>query len=166
MISVFNVEIGTLDKDITSNDDFDELSLKIVTGLKQRSIRDRFSREADSLFLEAKRSMISSNSTIPTWFIIMTIVLGWNEFIAIVRNPMLTILLILFLSISYFIWYTNMTGPVVQIARASASELGNQVGEQIKIRGYDKILDFGGVQAKILEFLTSSETDQGELLEN
>ncbi len=40
------------------------------------------------MFIEAKRSLIQTEAKIPYWFVVLTILLGWNEFIAVISNPM------------------------------------------------------------------------------
>lgn len=75
--------------------DFQE-SLVVLTEAKQMELAERFRREADAYFLEAKRSMVSSISQIPVWMYGVIAVLGWNEFITVLRNPLyFTLLLIL-----------------------------------------------------------------------
>lgn len=77
--------------------DFDfEESLTVLSEAKQVQLAERFRREADAYFLEAKRSMVSSISQIPVWMYGVIAILGWNEFIAVLRNPLyFTLLLIL-----------------------------------------------------------------------
>lgn len=82
---------------------------------------------------------------IPPWFIILTLALGWNEFLAIVRNPVLTLLLLCAVAgivtvltiVIYLVWYTNLAGPVLQIVKVSTKEFGRQLHSQMKDRGFD-----------------------------
>jgi hypothetical protein len=66
-----------------------------------QAIRDRFKKEADVLFIEAKRSMVVTTAKIPYWFVTLTVVLGWNEFMAVLRNPVYFTLLLIVLSGMY-----------------------------------------------------------------
>lgn len=75
--------------------DFQE-TLVVLSEAKQMELAERFRREADAYFLEAKRSMVSSISQIPVWMYGVIAILGWNEFITVLRNPLyFTLLLIL-----------------------------------------------------------------------
>lgn len=47
------------------------------------------------MFLEAKRATVSRKAEIPTWFILLTIALGWNELLVIMYNPMMTLFLLM-----------------------------------------------------------------------
>lgn len=129
-------------------------------------IKDRFSRETDSLFVEAKRATVVSRPVIPQWFIILTIALGWNELMAILRNPLLTLLLAIILGLSYLTWYTNMTGPVLQIALAGATEFGRQTKSLLKEKGFDadeKITHIRHLWESIFGFCASIEQDNIEM---
>ncbi|KAJ3258360.1 Dynamin-like GTPase that mediates homotypic ER fusion [Boothiomyces macroporosus] len=137
LISKFDVPTSSLDQDIVQNSDFDVSSFQIISPTRQQVVRERFGKEADGLYVEAKRSTVASRAVIPPWFIVMTIALGWNEFLAILRNPLLTLLFLIAIATSYLIYYTKMGGPVLQVVKASTREVGNQVKEQLKSSGYD-----------------------------
>ncbi|KAJ3368316.1 Dynamin-like GTPase that mediates homotypic ER fusion [Kappamyces sp. JEL0680] len=117
--------------------DFNIAALTMITTGRHVSIKERFAKEADSMYLEAKRATVKSKAEIPYWFIMLTIALGWNEFVAILRNPMLTLMLLVSAAVTYLIFYTNMGGPVLQIAKATVGEMANQAKDQLKLRGVD-----------------------------
>ena len=48
----------------------------------------RFRREADAHYVEAKRSTVAGIAQIPYWIYGMLVVLGWNEAMMILFNPM------------------------------------------------------------------------------
>lgn len=52
------------------------------------SLESRFKRDADAAFVEAKRSMVSSVSQVPVWMYGALAVLGWNEAMAVLFNPL------------------------------------------------------------------------------
>lgn len=66
-----------------------------ISPLKLQGLKDRFKREADVMFVEAKRSVVATTAKIPPWFIGLTILLGWNEFVAIMFNPVYFLMIIL-----------------------------------------------------------------------
>ncbi|KAF8258375.1 protein SEY1 [Lactarius quietus] len=56
----------------------------------------RFRREADAHYVEAKRSTVASIAQIPLWMYGILVVLGWNEAMMVLFNPLyFTLLLIL-----------------------------------------------------------------------
>ena len=120
----------------------------MISAVRQVAMKDRFGREADSLYLEAKRATFKTNAEIPYWFIVLTILLGWNEFLLILRNPLLTFTLLiaaagttLYLTeVGYIIFYTNTGGPIMQIAKATTQESLKQFHNQLKERGLDPAL--------------------------
>jgi protein SEY1 len=127
--------------------------LVLLNSVRLASLKERFNRESDSLYLDAKRAIVSSNSAVPPWFIVMTVALGWNEFMAILRNPLLTMMLLMVLGATYLIWYTNMGGPVLQVVKVSTQEFGRQVNDQLKERGFDAIKIKQQVSTKIAALL-------------
>lgn len=115
------------------------------------AISDRFKKESDSLFIEARRSTVVSDFAIPPWFLVLTVVLGWNELLVILRNPILTMLLFMISAAVYVMWYTKMTGPAMQIARATTFELGNQIKQELMNRGIDLTPVLDGSLLRTLE---------------
>lgn len=92
--------------------DFDfEESLIVLSESKQVQLAERFRREADAYFLEAKRSMVSSISQIPVWMYGVIAVLGWNEFIAVLRNPLYFTLLLILGAAAFITIQLNMVSP-------------------------------------------------------
>lgn len=55
---------------------------------KLLSLESRFKRDADAAYVEAKRSMVSSVAQIPVWMYGVLVVLGWNEAMAVLFNPL------------------------------------------------------------------------------
>jgi hypothetical protein len=71
--------------------DLCRLNLKestLIAPNKLDAIRTQFKREANVIFVEAKRSTVATAVKIPGWFIVLTIFLGWNEFMTVLRNPL------------------------------------------------------------------------------
>lgn len=120
------------DFEIESTDDFDfKQSLTILTEAKQIDISNRFKRESDAFYLEAKRSVVSTTAKIPTWAIAAMIFLGWNEFMTIIRNPLYMVLFILSISFAYVIFALNLWGPLERIITAVVGEATRMAKERI-----------------------------------
>jgi hypothetical protein len=60
----------------------------LLSPTKLVSIESRFKRDADAAYVEAKRSMVSSVAQIPVWMYGMLVVLGWNEAMTVLFNPL------------------------------------------------------------------------------
>lgn len=70
-------------------DEFDfESTLTIFSETKALDISNRFRRDADAYYVEAKRSTVSGIAQIPYWIYAVLVVLGWNEAMAILFNPL------------------------------------------------------------------------------
>lgn len=80
--------------------DFDFASTKtIYSETKQMDIQSRFRRDADAFYVEAKRSVVSSIAQIPIWMYGVLVVLGWNEAMLVLFNPLyFTLMLVLLVS--------------------------------------------------------------------
>lgn len=90
-------------------------SLTILTESKADELANRFRREADAYYLEAKRSMVSSISQVPVWIYAVMVLLGWNEFIAVIRSPIYFTFLLLLGTGAYVTYHLNMVslGPTM-----------------------------------------------------
>lgn len=74
---------------LTSEDDFDFPStLTIFTETKALDLTNRFRKDADAFYVEAKRSTVSSVAQIPYWMYGVLVVLGWNEAMVVLFNPL------------------------------------------------------------------------------
>lgn len=70
-------------------EEFDfESTLTIFSETKAMDITNRFRRDADAYYVEAKRSTVSGIAQIPYWIYGVLVVLGWNEAMAILFNPL------------------------------------------------------------------------------
>ncbi|KAJ3187356.1 Dynamin-like GTPase that mediates homotypic ER fusion [Gaertneriomyces sp. JEL0708] len=143
LYSKMDVPIEELDQTIVSDERFDRQSLVVLSPAKLQALRDKFKKEADLLFVEAKRSMVVTTAKIPPWFIVMTVMLGWNEFTTVLYNPIYFVTLLLIAAGIYAVWYTGTARPVLNIARAMLKESGNQVGLKLREKGVnvDGIMD-------------------------
>jgi hypothetical protein len=111
--------------------------------MKALDLTNRFRREADAYYVEAKRSTVSSIAQIPVWMYGVLVVLGWNEAMTVLFNPLYFVTLLVGLVFAYVdplfafvlekethpstnrftIVRTNMVGPLFQVSRT----IGNEV---------------------------------------
>ncbi|KAF9358861.1 Dynamin-like GTPase that mediates homotypic ER fusion [Mortierella sp. AD094] len=116
---------------LESSDDFDfDQSLRVLSETRQQELATQLKRKADASYVEAKRSVVATQAKIPPWVSVALIILGWNEFISILTNP-------LYLSITVMVgvpivalWYLNMLGVVQTV--------GRKAYDQAMIIGKDK----------------------------
>ncbi|KAG8882818.1 Dynamin-like GTPase that mediates homotypic ER fusion [Tulasnella sp. 332] len=113
--------------------DFDFAATKIVfSETKQMDIQARFRRDADAFYVEAKRSIVSSIAQIPMWMYGVLVVLGWNEAMMVLFNPLYFTLLLLVLAGSYAIIKMGLTGPLIQVTRTVTGEVQRQATQRLR----------------------------------
>lgn len=79
----------------TNTEEFDFPSTLVVfTETKSLDLENRFRRDADAYYVEAKRSTVSSIAQIPVWMYGVLVVLGWNEAMTVLFNPLYFTMLI------------------------------------------------------------------------
>jgi hypothetical protein len=72
-----------------SDPEFDfESSLQILSETKKLELENRFKKDADAYYVEAKRSVVSTMSQIPSWVYGLLLVLGRNDLKGILFNPL------------------------------------------------------------------------------
>eukprot|EP01116_Phalansterium_solitarium_P024479 TRINITY_DN899_c0_g2_i1.p1 TRINITY_DN899_c0_g2~~TRINITY_DN899_c0_g2_i1.p1 ORF type:complete len:745 (+),score=138.06 TRINITY_DN899_c0_g2_i1:153-2387(+) len=98
-----------------------EPSLVILSPEEASALREQFSEAARSLYLQALRDQenIATVSRVPTYMIVLVLMLGFNEFLYILTNPMLLILLILAAGFASVVHFLNLSGPVPKSAKSA-----------------------------------------------
>ena len=107
---------------------------RLLTTKQKAKISKRFKKDADAVYLDAKRSIAANRTSIPPFMYVLLLVLGWNEFMMILRNPILFVLSIILLTGFYFAYNMQMVGPILTIT--------NSVLNQSKTVIKDKLKDF------------------------
>jgi len=131
------VPIGGVDEDDGKSL---EEEMTVLADSKRQDITVRFKKTADGVYVEAKRSAIGGMTQIPLYFYGLLFALGWNEIVAVLRNPVYFIFLIL-LAVGAYVTYTlNLWGPILKMTNA-ATQQGLEEGKR-----------------RLREFLESSDT--------
>lgn len=115
----------------------------ILTEAKQVDLTTRFKRTADALYVEAKRSTISSVASIPIYFYALLLALGWNEIWAVLRNPLYFIFIIVLAVVAYVIYTLNLAGPMMRMGNAMMAQ-----GVEIAREKLREFVDAPGAGAK------------------
>lgn len=115
------------------------LEIIIIEEQKRTDLSDQLSLEFQNIYIEAKRSLLSQSSQIPTWIYILIVILGWNEFVSIIKSPLYLLLSIMCL-IAYGI--TNVLGIqdlIIAKGRARFENLVKQFYQMLsQMTGDDK----------------------------
>ncbi|RDX47836.1 protein SEY1 [Lentinus brumalis] len=118
---------------LTSTEEFDfPATLVIFSETKSLDLTNRFRKDADAYFVEAKRSTVSSVAQIPYWMYGVLVVLGWNEAMVVLFNPLYFAMLLLLLASAWIIVQLGMVGPVFQIFRTLGGEVHRQVESRLR----------------------------------
>ncbi|KAH9948961.1 protein SEY1 [Amylocystis lapponica] len=119
--------------DSLSGDDFDFPStLVIFSETKILDLMARFRRDADAYYVEAKRSTVSSVAQVPMWMYGMLVVLGWNEAMAVLFNPLYFTMLLIFLASAWVIVQLGLVGPIFQVSRTVGGEIQRQASTRLR----------------------------------
>ncbi|KAL1746547.1 RHD3/Sey1 [Schizophyllum fasciatum] len=121
------VELPSEPTDSLTQEDFDfEATLTVFSETKTMDLTNKFRRDADAYYVEAKRSTVASVAQIPVWMYGVLVVLGWNEAMAVLFNPMYFTLLLISLVSAYIIIQLGLAGPLFQVLRTITAEVQRQ----------------------------------------
>lgn len=117
--------------------------LILIPPSKFGTMKTRFRKEADSTFIEAKRAMTATVTQIPWWFIGLTIALGWNELMLILRSPLFFLTLAIIASTVYVIYSLGLSKAILSISFSTVQTTFDELKIYIKSKGFDieEILD-------------------------
>lgn len=106
------------------SDDDEELREfgEILSETEKAEVMAKFKREIDAKFVETKRSIIQHVTQIPYYIYLVILVLGWNEFMAVLRNPFFFTLLLMVGAAVYVMYLMNVLMPAVAVGRRMAQE--------------------------------------------
>ena len=106
----------------------------------KNELKEVIKREAESMFLDAKRALVSGSGSIPIWVFILLIVLGWNEFMAILSSPIYLFLTLIIISSAFIIHHLHLSGPLMNFTYALLSYLNApvNVANEMNIKAKDE----------------------------
>ncbi|KKY29264.1 putative protein sey1 [Phaeomoniella chlamydospora] len=94
----------------------------ILNDAKRQDLTVRFKKAADGVYVEAKRSAIGGMTQVPLYFYGLLLALGWNEIVAVLRNPAYFFLLFVILVGAYITYQLNLWGPMIKMANAASAQ--------------------------------------------
>ncbi|GMM27875.1 dynamin-like GTPase [Martiniozyma asiatica (nom. inval.)] len=104
----------------------------ILTEKQQNKVSHRLKKETDAIYIEAKRSIVANTSSIPIYIYIIIAILGWNEFVFVLKNPLLFLLSILLISGFYLAYNTQMLGPIISVTTAALNQSKKVAKDRLK----------------------------------
>ncbi|KAF7966477.1 hypothetical protein HWV62_43561 [Athelia sp. TMB] len=114
-------------------DEFDfESTLTVFTETKELELTAKFRRDADAYYVEAKRSTVASIAQIPLWMYGVIVVLGWNEAMAVLFNPLYFTVLVIGLGAAWITVQLGLVGPLFQITRSVGGEVQRQASNRLR----------------------------------
>ncbi|KAG8726786.1 Dynamin-like GTPase that mediates homotypic ER fusion, partial [Ceratobasidium sp. 428] len=129
----FTLPSDTDDNTLTGENEFDfPASLIVLSASKQADINARFRRDADAYYVEAKRSTVSSVAQIPVWMYGVLVVLGWNEAMVVLFNPLYFAFLLMTLASLWIIVQLNLAGPILAVFRSVGGEVQRQASNRLR----------------------------------
>ncbi|KAE9403661.1 root hair defective 3 GTP-binding protein [Gymnopus androsaceus JB14] len=119
--------------DSTMEDAFDfESSLVVFSETKALDLAAKFRKDADLAYVEAKRSTVSSVAQIPFWMYGVLVVLGWNEFMMVLFNPIYFMFLLIAGAGAYLVIQLGLAGPLLSITQTMAGEVQRQASQRLR----------------------------------
>ena len=98
-----------LSDSLAGTDEFDfDSTLVVFTETKALELTTKFRKDADAYYVEAKRSTVSSVAQIPYWMYGILVVLGWNEAMTVLFNPVYFTLLLIAL-VTLFVFFFSFS---------------------------------------------------------
>ncbi|OQD78518.1 hypothetical protein PENDEC_c001G07093 [Penicillium decumbens] len=94
----------------------------ILSDSKRQELTVRFKKTADGVYVEAKRSAIGGMTQVPLYFYGILLALGWNEIIAVLRNPAYFVLLFVCAVGAYITYQLNLWGPILKMTEAASHQ--------------------------------------------
>ena len=99
-----------------------EEEMTVISDARCADLSTRFKKTADGVYVEAKRSAIGGITQVPLYFYGLLLVLGWNEIVAVLRNPLYFIMLALLGAGGYVTYNLNLWGPMIRMADAATKQ--------------------------------------------
>ena len=89
-----------------------------------RMLQDRFKKESEQAYVSALREQEGKNSSmnIPPFFWVVMVVLGFNEFYALLSNPLLLVGFLLFGTACWVMWFLGFADVPLEIASTLATD--------------------------------------------
>lgn len=105
---------------------------EVISEKDKAGVLSKFKKEIDARFIETKKSIIQHVTQIPYYIYLIILVLGWNEFMAILRNPLLTTLILVFGGGLYVLYRLGQLNQVIYLAQHFTNEALSLAKERLR----------------------------------
>lgn len=112
----------SIDTDSEDEEEENPCFAEILSESDKAAILAKFKKEINAKFVETKRSIIQNVTQIPYYIYLVILVLGWNEFMAIIRNPLFFTLALLLGAGAYVMYHLNLLKPASIVAQRMIDE--------------------------------------------
>ncbi|KXS09730.1 root hair defective 3 GTP-binding protein [Gonapodya prolifera JEL478] len=126
-------EVAAFFSDLT----IEESSLQLLSLARLDDIRERFARDIETLYTDAKRSVINMTAVLPPWAVIAMAVLGWNEFTTVLSSPAYFISFLVVGLLGWFLYSAGLLGTVQNMAVAAGKQAWKPVQTQLEATGLE-----------------------------
>lgn len=104
----------------------------ILNELQKEKVLQSFKRQINLTVLDSKRSIIKTTTSIPLWIYALIVVLGWNEFMMVLRNPLFVTLALIVAVSLFFIHRFGLWSPVMNMAHNAVDEVRITAKEKLR----------------------------------
>lgn len=115
----------SVEEEEESDSDDEDAKLNFVEAISEKDLLEalqKFKRETDSIFVSRKGAIVPSRTQIPYYIYLVILVLGWNEFLAVIRNPFFFSMLLILGAAVYGMYQTNLLGPAMVVGQRMIDE--------------------------------------------
>ncbi|ABN67661.2 putative stress-related vesicular transport protein [Scheffersomyces stipitis CBS 6054] len=153
--------LGLVENEHDSEDEEDEEDrcfAEIISESEKAEVLNKFKKETDARFIETKRSIVQHVTQIPYYIYLVIMVLGWNEFMAIVRNPLFFSLVLVFGAGLYILYSMNLLKPAMVVVQRLIDEIIAMAKEKMR----EFLIDDHPTQAHNLQKISASNREKVE----
>lgn len=141
----------------------------IISEADKAEIMSKFKKETDAKYIETKRSLVQHITQIPYYIYLIIVVLGWNEFMAIIKSPLFFTFALLLGAVGYIMYQLNLIRPAMTVGQKMVEEAVS-IGKE-KLREFindqemhhNNLQKMSGKKEEIeLEDMSREKTDKDE----
>ena len=104
----------------------------ILNELEKEKVLQQFKRQVNLVVIDAKRSIIKTTTHIPLWIYVIIVVLGWNEFMMVIKNPFYVTMLLIISVAFFFIHRFNLWNPVLNVVSTAIGETKQTIKSKLR----------------------------------
>lgn len=131
----------------------------VISSADQEEVMRKFKRDTDAIFVARKGAIVQSRTQIPYYIYLIILVLGWNEFMAVIRNPFFFSLILLAAAAFYGLYTTNLLGPAMTVGQRVMEETLAMAKQKLR----EFVVDEHEFHARNLDKMAGEEIELQEM---